>query len=160
MSIGARGQPFADLQSAGMLSETAGADLLQVLTKAWRPGAPGGSHNLLYTSALEVRYGGSRSNLSDGGVWLSARLQPLCSKTSAAQAAQNDHPCGWNITTRSRLFGWNVATAALPLGRLNASQITAVRYGWGEDPCCPQADRTLTACPPGAISLSALCQLI
>jgi hypothetical protein len=30
MSIGARGQPFTDLASAGLLSESTGADLLQV----------------------------------------------------------------------------------------------------------------------------------
>ena len=75
MSLGDRGQPFADLEEAGMLT----ADLLAVLSKdTWRPGAPGGSHNMLYTSPLEVRYGGSRTNLSDGGYWLSARLEPLC----------------------------------------------------------------------------------
>lgn len=46
-----------------------------------------------------------------------------------------------------------MATAALPLGRLNASEITAVRYGWNEDPCCPGADRTVTACPPNSCPL-------
>ena len=45
--------------------------------------------------------------------------------------------------------------AALPLGALNASQITAVRYGWSEDPCCPGADRTLTPCPPGSCPIQA-----
>jgi len=69
MSLGARGQPFEDLREAGMLS----LELLEVLTKTWRPGAPGNRHNLLYTSPLEVRYGGSLTNLSDGGLWLSAR---------------------------------------------------------------------------------------
>jgi hypothetical protein len=61
--------------------------------------------------------------------------------------------CGWNATTGQRLAGWNMATAYLPLGRVNASEITAVRYGWGEDPCCPGADRTVTACPPNSCPL-------
>ena len=56
MSLGARGQPFADLAAAGLLTE----DLLKVLTRVWRPGEAGKAHNLLYTSPLEVRYGGSR----------------------------------------------------------------------------------------------------
>ena len=79
------------------------------------------------------------------------RLQPLC-YNKGPQDAQNPtaKACGRNSTTGERLEGWNVASAALPLGALNASQITAVRYGWSEDPCCPGADRTLTPCPPGS----------
>jgi len=45
--------------------------------------------------------------------------------------------CGYNVTTGSRLPGWNTALAALPLGKYNATELTAIRYGWGEDPCCP-----------------------
>ena len=99
MSIGARGQPFADLEQAGLLTE----ELLAVLTKSWRPGAPGGAHRLLYTSPLEVRYGGSRPNLSDGGYWLSARLEPLCFHKATEDGPGT--PCGWNSTTGRRAPG-------------------------------------------------------
>lgn len=117
-----------------------------MLTKTWRPGAPGGAHNLLYTSPLEVRYGGSRTNLSDGGVWLSARLMPLCFQKQVTG-------CGFNQTTSERLQGWNVALAALPLERSNTTDITAIRYAWNEDPCCPGVDRTLAPCPPNSCPL-------
>ena len=89
MSLGARGQPFLDLQAAGLLTATKGSELLETLTKTWRPGAPGGTHRLLYTGELEVRYGGSLTNLSDGGIWLSARLirkllfEPKCAAVAA-----------------------------------------------------------------------------
>lgn len=144
-SIGARGQPFHDLAEAGLLT----VELLTVLTKAWRPGAPGGSHHLLYTSPLEVRYGGSRTNLSDGGVWLSARLMPVC----FMKPGKLDPKCGWNTTTGDRQPDWNVASAALPLERMNTTDITALRYAWAEDPCCPGADRTVTPCPPNSCPL-------
>jgi hypothetical protein len=86
MSLGARGQPFADLAAAGLLSQ----QLLEVLTSTWRPGAPGGAHNLLYTSPLEVRYGGSLTNLSDGGVWLSLRLENQCYDTQYRGTGPHD----------------------------------------------------------------------
>eukprot|EP01051_Picozoa_sp_SAG22_P008349 SAG22_NODE_631_length_8376_cov_43.396037_6_plen_525_part_00 len=109
MSLGLRGQPYADLHAAGLLTE----ELLKVLTQTWRPGASGNNHNLLYTSPLEVRYGGSASNLSDGGLWLSARLEPLC-YNKGPQDSQNPNAmaCGRNATTGERLPGWNVASAA------------------------------------------------
>lgn len=110
MSIGLRGQPFADLHAAGLLN----LKLLDVLTKTWRPGASGNNHNLLYTSPLEVRYGGSLTNLSDGGVWLSARLEPLCyNKEQSDSQNPTAKACGRNSTTGERLPGWNVASAAL-----------------------------------------------
>ena len=43
MSLGLRGQPFVDLQAAGLLSY----ELLEVLTQTWRPGAAGNNHNIL-----------------------------------------------------------------------------------------------------------------
>ena len=145
MSIGARGQPFADLAAAGLLTE----QLLTILTNSWRPGAPGKAHNLLYTSPLEVRYGGSRANLSDGGIWLSARLMSKCFNGKG----DGEH-CGVNASTGAREPGWNTALAALPLGKLNATELTAIRYGWGEDPCCPGADRTITPCAPGSCPIN------
>ena len=68
-----------------------------------------------------MRYGGSATNLSDGGLWLSARLEPLCYNKGAADT-QNPTAtaCGFNASTGERLVGWNVASAALPLGPLNA----------------------------------------
>lgn len=149
MSLGARGQPFADLAAAGLLTQ----QLLQVLTATWRPGAPGKAHNLLYTSPLEIRYGGSTTNLSDGGVWLSARLVNQCYDRSP-DTSSHAPMCGWNRTTGARLPNWNSALAALPLGALNVTEITAVRYGWGEDPCCPGADRTVSPCPPGSCPIN------
>merc|ERR1719272_885406 len=131
MSIGARGQPFADLAAAGLLTE----QLLTILTNSWRPGAPGKAHNLLYTSPLEVRYGGSRANLSDGGIWLSARLMNQCFDRNVNTNDPHQPGCGFNATTGERLPNWNTALAALPLGALNVTELTAVRYGWGEDPC-------------------------
>ena len=121
-----------------------------MLSQAWRPGAEGGNHHLLYTSPLEVRYGGSRTNLSDGGVWLSARLMPQCFNAAHKPA---DPACGWNTTTNQRQPNWNIATAALPLERLNTTDITAIRYAWHEDPCCPGADRSVTPCPPNSCPL-------
>lgn len=152
MSLGARGQPFADLIAAGLLSNRSGMELLQILTQTWRPGAPGNAHNLLYTSPLEVRYGGDRSNLSDtNGVWLSARLFNKCYDRNS----DGSHGCGFNTTTGKRLKEWNMVVAALPLGALNASEITAIRYGWSEDGCCPGAVRTLSPCPPASCPISA-----
>ena len=160
MSIGLRGQPYADLHEAGLLS----VELLEVLSKTWRPGAAGKNHNLLYTSPLEVRYGGSPTNLSDGGIWLSARLEPLCYNT---QQSDSQNPsaiaCGRNSTTGERLPGWNVASAALPLGPIWSSNITAVRYGWvtitadchgciGILTCAMRRGRTRVAPAPIALS--------
>lgn len=74
--------------------------------------------------APKVRYGGSVTNLSEGGIWLSARLEPLC-YNRAQSDSQNPTAtaCGRNSTTGERLVGWNVASAALPLGALNASEM-------------------------------------
>jgi hypothetical protein len=149
MSLGARGQPYGDLAAAGLLTE----QLLHVLGGTWRPGAPGKAHNLLYTSPLEVRYGGSTTNLSDGGVWLSARLVNQCYDHTSG-SGPHAMACGWNKTSGARLPNWNTALAALPLGAFNATEITAVRYGWGEDPCCPGADRTVTPCPPNSCPIN------
>ena len=84
-----------------------------------------------------------------GGVWLSARLFNKCFSSDYEQ------PCGRNATTGERAPLWNAAVAALPLGAFNASEITAVRYGWGEDPCCPGVDRTVAPCAPGSCPISA-----
>jgi len=104
----------------------------------------------LYTSPLEVQYGGTNFT---NGIWLSASLRPLCADGGNANVGavmRGNKPCGVDKTTGAPLPGFNVAIADLPLGSYNASQITAVRYAFRDDPCCPGVNRDAAPCPPAS----------
>jgi hypothetical protein len=129
---------------ASMASILTFAQIAEILQK---------SPALAYTGPLEVQYGGS--NLTDG-LWISAELRATC-----ADGGNTNQPHGSvtgnkectqavNSTTGERKAGWNIVSASLPLGNLNASSITAVRYAFRDDPCCPGIDRSVVPCPPGS----------
>ena len=57
--------------------------------------------------------------------------------------------CNWNATTSTHTDGFD--EVVLDLGGADiASNITAVRYAWGENPCCPGLDRSVLPCPPNS----------
>ena len=112
-------------------------------------GVYGTKTDFLYSSPLEVQYGGS--NLTDG-VWLPAHLTPKCSdggrKDAPGGNSTGHKACGVNVTTNVPLPGFNVASATLPLGIFNADNVTAIRYAFRDDPCCPGINRGVLPCPP------------
>jgi len=107
----------------------------------------------LYTSPLEVQYGGT--NLHDG-LWLSATLGTKCADGGVTNApgghVTGNKPCGVSATGQP-IDDFNVAVAQLPLGAYNTSAITAVRYAFRDNPCCPGLDSAAVPCPVAACPL-------
>ena len=109
----------------------------------------GTKFDFMYSSPLEVQYGGT--NLTDG-VWLPAKLSPKCSggglKDKPGGNSTGHTACGVNVTTNVPLPGFNVAVATLPLGNFNVDNVTAIRYAFRDQPCCPGVSRGVVPCPP------------
>ena len=129
-----------------------GAALDAIIALAMRDTTGGGSVGWLYSSPLEVQYGGT--NLTDG-VWLAAPLQTQCENGGFSNlpngAAAGNKPC----TNFAQHAGAAAAKAALPLGGANVSHVTGVRYAFRDDPCCPGIDRSVMPCPPASCPISA-----
>ena len=104
-----------------------------------------------YTSPLEVQYGGT--NLYDG-VWLSATLRPKCADggnhNTPGGNIEGNKQCGVDPKSGAPGADFNVASAQLPLGNFNASAVTAVRYAFRDNPCCPNIERGAMPCPVAA----------
>jgi len=117
-------------------------------------GSYGGAADILYSSPLEVQYGGT--NLTDG-VWLPAPLRAQCANGGFTNRpggnVTGNAACGVNATTGTPLPGFNTASASLPLGKLQAANVTAVRYAFRDNPCCPGIDRGVAPCPPASCPL-------
>eukprot|EP00928_Gymnodinium_smaydae_P062080 TRINITY_DN46016_c0_g1_i1.p1 TRINITY_DN46016_c0_g1~~TRINITY_DN46016_c0_g1_i1.p1 ORF type:complete len:801 (-),score=129.37 TRINITY_DN46016_c0_g1_i1:4-2379(-) len=115
---------------------------------------PGSSNDFLFTSPLEVQYGGT--GYTDG-VWLPATLQPKCAdggnENQPGGFVSGNKVCGLDPATGQPLPDFNVALASLPLGAFNASEVTAVRYAFRDRPCCPGVNKDVVPCPPASCPL-------
>ena len=113
-----------------------------------------GKSDWMYTSPLEVQYGGT--NLTNG-VWLPAMLAPKCSNGGNSNLPggkiEGNKACGVNTTTGQPLANFNIATATLPLGRLQVANVTGLRYAFRDYPCCPGVSRDVIPCPPASCPL-------
>lgn len=103
---------------------------------------------VLFHSPLEVQYGGT--TLYDG-LWLSATLSTKCADGGRSNApgggVKGNKQCGIDQKSGTPLKDFNVASAGLPLGGFNASAVTAIRYAFRDNPCCPGVERQAMPCP-------------
>jgi hypothetical protein len=101
-------------------------------------------------SPVEIQLnGGNLANMTDG-IWLPVHVQSKCQPSGVDSVHPGTGPfCNWNVTTSSKLPGWDQVVVPLNLGAL-ASNVTGVRYAWGTNPCCPSVNRRVIPCPPNS----------
>lgn len=125
-----------------VLAEHSPQAVLDLLAKA--------SDGMLYHSPLEVQYDGT--TFADG-IWLSAKLHTQCASggyTNSKHGVKGNLPCGIDASTGQLSPKFHSANAILPLGTVNVSRITGLRYAFRDEPCCPNINRDAVPCPPGS----------
>mmetsp|Transcript_7340 Transcript_7340/g.21688 ORF Transcript_7340/g.21688 Transcript_7340/m.21688 type:complete len:747 (+) Transcript_7340:499-2739(+) len=115
------------------------------LGAAWSPALLSVLQQLGPETPMEVQLNGDPTNATTG-VWLPANIQSKCSPVDSDHPSGGSAVCSINSTTGAKLSGWNQVTFTVPGSIVN--NVTAIRYAWGENPCCPSTNRMVAPCPP------------
>lgn len=100
-------------------------------------------------SPMQVQLNGDPTMTnSSKGVWVPVSLHTQCRPRDNDHINPGQGVCGINATTGARLAGWNTVKFSVPSSLVPS--ITAIRYAWGENPCCPGINRFVTPCPVAA----------
>ena len=98
-------------------------------------------------SPMEIQLNGDPNN-NTLGTWLPVALRPKCAPVDSDHPNPGQAMCSQNTTTGARLADWNNVTLIIPLNLNIMRNVTAIRYAWGENPCCPSVNRLVVPCPP------------
>ena len=81
-------------------------------------------------------------------LWIPAKIDAKCSVPDHDNMQPCQGGCNWNCTTNTKTAGWDVVSVPIP-DSISAN-ITAIRYAWGGNPCCPTVNRQIIPCPPNS----------
>lgn len=98
-------------------------------------------------SPMEIQINGDPKNFSTG-VWLPVAINPKCNPKDSDAPQQGSEMCGLNTSTGELLEDWNNITFNVA-GNIMRN-VTAIRYAWGGNPCCPSVNRFVAPCPPSS----------
>lgn len=103
------------------------------------------------STPMEVQLNGATTGEMSDGIWLPVSLQDKCSNTpDRDNVSPGSGACSWNYTSSTKLAGWDEVHIPLPGFGSLVNNLTAVRYGWGGNPCCPGVNRFMIPCPPNS----------
>lgn len=134
-----------------VLESTANAiSLLDSQGSAWAVSMLRVLQQLGAQSPLEIQFGGGPNPMQNGtdGIWVAATLQPKCAPRGQDGVDPGQGGCNWDPATGSKTDGWDEVFVPVPAELL--SNVTGIRYAWGENPCCPSFNRNVVPCPPAS----------
>ena len=84
----------------------------------------------------------------NGQQWLAVAPVDKCRAVGNDKVSYGERSCYWNTTDSTHMDGFD--EVMLNIAGNIGPNITAVRYAWGENPCCPGMNRNTLPCPPNS----------
>ena len=90
---------------------------------------------------MQIQINGNFSS----GVWLPVAPQQKC-MISGRNNPPRRTACNWDVNTQQHTDGFDEVQVKVPPSLM--ANITAIRYAWGESPCCTGIDTSIIPCQP------------